>query len=87
MEFQVALMDSEFNYQVFFISADQSACDDYYQTQLDNNFSGEYTISPNTHSFNYLISRTYVENMTTEQQTGIDLLSSGCSQFCVLVSF
>lgn len=86
MEFQVALLDSLNAYQIFFIGT-QDDCNTYYYAQLANNFNGVYNLSPNTHSMNFLMLQSYVANMNTDQQSGINSISTGCQQFCVLVSF
>lgn len=87
MQFKVALLDSLNAYKIFLVSSDQNECNTYYQAQLDNNFAGPYTLSDDGSSMNYLMSQTYVANMTSAQQSGIVAVSVGCQQFCVLVSF
>ena len=52
MTYQVALFDSSDNYQIFMQNDDGQIALEYYQEQLDNNFSGSYSLAPNTYSLN-----------------------------------
>jgi hypothetical protein len=86
MEYQVVFLDSYDVYQVIFSSTDYYLAYNFYQDQLNNNFTGTYTQTPSIYTKNYLFNQTYVVSMTDTQIINISFICSGCSQYCMIFS-
>jgi len=87
MTYQVVLVDSLYNYQSIMQNDDGQVVLEYYQEQLDNNFSGTYSLVPDTYSLNAMQYQTDVAYMTDPQNIGIQTLLPGCLFYCLVFSF